>query len=737
MIPVVIIMLLLSGSFFSRKSYDFLTVNIGGVYKDPHPDIMLILIDENSIVYGEKVFSLGRWPWNRSIYSEILNYIHLTERPKAVFFDILFSEASDSTALGTKDVMSDSVFQQSIYEAENVYHNIVFSYDDERKEINPLPADMKSKFSVNVQDPKKIRYKRVRMNDFTIPIPCLRVAQPCEHESSEELETVEAIARGMSVASFKPDPDGLHRQGHILFDYQNSFFPSVSLAAVQAYFSNEEGSPDVRVIAGQKLQVGDVDIPLDKSGNYLINYYKNRVIKNSYSMSALFESANKIQQGEDTNLKLHPDQFKDKIIIIGCSAVGCQDLKSTPVDARMPGPEIHATLISNILQGNHIKNTPVLLHYFLVLFFILIPVSVILFSRFQYVKIGLPVLLSLLIGGVSIALFHYFNFLLPFLSYIVIGFVSVGFSFGYQSIIEGKEKRKYSKILGNLVDPQIVKEALNDLESLRAGSEALITPFFSDIAGFTSISEKLLPVELGALLNEYLSEMTIILKEHQGTLDKYIGDAIVGIFGAPLPVENHPLKAAQASLAMMQKIVTLRAKWKQEQLYCPEVYDMHFRIGLNTGMAKVGFMGTKELASYTMMGDTVNLAARLESAAKDYGVSLLISDTTYQVIKSQMFTRLLDYVRVKGKETGVKIYELISAKGEEDKKIAQATAAYEEGFSQYLHRSWKAAMSALAESQNIRETEDKATQLLIERCRWYQKNPPEKDWNGVFVRTHK
>ncbi|MES0491705.1 MAG: CHASE2 domain-containing protein [Leptospirales bacterium] len=736
LLPFIVLIMLIFGDFFSNKSYDFLTSRVGGANKTPHPDIMLILIDENAIAVGEEKFGLGRWPWKREIYAEILDYIHMTSNPKGVFFDILFSEGS-STIVQGEEILSDSAFQMAIYNYADIYHNVVFSFDNERTEIKPLPPDLKSVYSIPVQNSDRIGYKKKRMNEFTIPIGCLRLAVECGFPYDEN-ETM-TITKGLSVASFVPDSDGLHREGHILFDYHGDFFPSVSLAAIMSIQENMESSelPVVEVTGSQTLTVGKYTIPLDERGNYLINYYKDRIINYSYSMSALFESAYKISQGDDTDLKLHPDEFRNKIIIIGCSAVGCQDLKSTPVASRMPGPEIHATLISNILQGNHIIRTPFFIHGLMILFSMLLPLAIILYSRLQYIKIGIPILLALILGVASVFLFNSFNILIPFLTYITIGFISTGFGFGYQSIIEGKEKRKYSKILGHLVDPQIVKEALNDLESLKKGSVANITPFFSDIASFTTISEKLDPTELGALLNDYLSEMTIILKENQGTLDKYIGDAIVGIFGAPLPVENHPLKAANASLSMMRRIVDLRQKWKKDQMYCPEAWEMRFRIGLNTGSAKVGFMGTDELASYTMMGDTVNLAARLESAGKDYGVSILISETTYGHIKNKMFTRFLDSVRVKGKAHGIKIYELIDKKGSENPAIGEASTLYEKGFDYYLNRDWKNAIDYFKKAQKIYGGNDKASGMLIERCKWYQKHTPLDTWDGVFTRTTK
>jgi adenylate cyclase len=257
------------------------------------------------------------------------------------------------------------------------------------------------------------------------------------------------------------------------------------------------------------------------------------------------------------------------------------------------------------------------------------------------------------------------------------------------------------------------------------------------VAVFSTISEQLSSADLAALLNEYLSAMTIILKINKGTLDKYIGDAVVGIFGAPIKRDEHFLEAARASLEMITRLGELKKYWKENNLYSKDAQDMDVRIGLNTGKAKVGFMGTDTLASYTMMGDTVNLAARLEAAGKDYGVNILISENTNKKVISDMFTRELDAVRVKGKNEPVKIFELISIKGQAPQNIVDSTNYYEDGFHLYLQREWDKAIEKFTLAKKAKGKKDKAVEMLIERCSFYLENPPEATWDGVFTRTHK
>lgn len=300
-----------------------------------------------------------------------------------------------------------------------------------------------------------------------------------------------------------------------------------------------------------------------------------------------------------------------------------------------------------------------------------------------------------------------------------------------------EEREKVKNILGSMIDPVVVQEAMVDLAALKRGSETNITAFFSDVASFSTISEQLKSAELAALLNEYLSAMTLILKTHEGVLDKYIGDAIVGIFSAPVPVVDHQLKAARASIEMVKKLADLRDFWTRNNLYSKEAQGMDARIGLNSGPAKVGFMGTDALASYTMMGDTVNLAARLEAAGKDYGVNILITDAIQKPIQDEMLTRYIDLVRVKGKNEPVRIHELIGFKSDVASNLIEAAALYEKGFQSYLEKDWKKAIQYFAESELAKGKKDKACHVLIERCEEYKVSSPGTEWDGVFTRTHK
>ncbi len=713
--------------YFTNKTYDLFIKNIGGKSGEPNKDVMLLLIDENTLQYGDRI-NLGRWPWRRNIYPEILGYINSVAPPRVIIFDIFFFESD----LGEGN---DQYFAEAIARDGNVIHNMNLFRNPERKKALVLPPDVKKNFTLSIRNPENISFKKNNVNEFTLPLPCLRSYLRCGMYDDEIMVkkniNAEPIIPGLSVASFAPDSDGVYRRGRILFNYGNDYFSSFSLAAVKSY----TGENEIEALPGNILKIGDYTIPVDDEGNYLVNYYRKRVP--AYSMSSLMLSAYYLQKGEEDKITLKPEEFKDKIVIIGCSAPGCQDLKNTPVHKTTPGPEIHANIISNILQGNHIVREGKVTTHMILFAVIILCIASVLILHSNILKIISIISLFVVYGAVNALLFGNFNYLAPGIFVVGSGFISTVVSFVYLSMTEGAEKRKYSKILGNMIDPTIVSKALEDLEALKRGGEKNITAFFSDIASFSTISEKLTSEDLAALLNEYLSAMTIILKKHGGTLDKYIGDAVVGIFGAPMEEPDNAILAARASLEMIHKLSDLRKKWTDNGEYCSEARRMRVRIGLNTGKAKVGFMGTENLASYTMMGDNVNLAARLEAAGKDYGVSILVSEMTRDLIKDEMFMRKLDAVRVKGKFEPVLIYELIGLKGGVDENIQKAAETYEEAFELYRKRMWSDAISLFEKSVEMKKRPDKAVDMLIHRCELYREEPPPGDWDGVFTRTHK
>ncbi len=278
------------------------------------------------------------------------------------------------------------------------------------------------------------------------------------------------------------------------------------------------------------------------------------------------------------------------------------------------------------------------------------------------------------------------------------------------------------------VPSDLVKELISlNKEASLGGEKKNLTVFFSDIAGFTTISEKLPPEVLVEFLGEYLGEMSQIIMDNKGTVDKYIGDAVMAFWGAPVEFPDHALQGAKAALAYQKRLKELSAIWTSQGK--PDFYS---RIGLNTGDIIVGNMGYEKRMNYTVIGDAVNLASRLEGINKTYGTTIILGENTYNDVKNQMETRFLDIVAVKGKSKGIKIYELISEKGQLDDQRGSHREIYEKALKQYLERNFKDAKAGFTKAKTILK-DDLASDVFIQRCDDFINNPPDKDWTGMYV----
>ena len=302
----------------------------------------------------------------------------------------------------------------------------------------------------------------------------------------------------------------------------------------------------------------------------------------------------------------------------------------------------------------------------------------------------------------------------------------------FHYVIEQRDKRFIQSAFSTYLSPKVVEQLVENPEFLKLGGERKeITAFFSDCKGFTSVSESLSPEELVQLLNEYLSEMTDIILEYDGTVDKYEGDAIIAFFGAPNPMPDHAARCCLVALDMQKKLIDLRAGWRER-----DMNELFVRMGLNTGPAVVGNMGSKIRMDYTMMGDTVNSAARFEGANKEYGSSIMIGKLTYENSKDAVECRELDLINVVGKAEPVPIYELLAKKGEMTPEKVKIVEFYHHGLEVYRGRKFDEALGVFAEGL-VLDKEDGPLHTMIKRCEYYMLDPPKKDWNGAFVMTSK
>jgi adenylate cyclase len=438
--------------------------------------------------------------------------------------------------------------------------------------------------------------------------------------------------------------------------------------------------------------------------------------------------------GEAALKRFQPGTFKDKIVLVGASATGIGDLRVTPFGGLdFPGVEIHANLIDNILNRQLLTRGAK--QWLTDLGFILlfgIPLGIWLaVVQPRWMALGFVLVLPFA-GIVYWAFLHgwWLNFIVPALFTLVPNVSLVAL---YRVLIEEQEKRKVRGAFQQYVSPEVIRRLLSDPERVKPRKTS-VTVLFSDIRGFTSISEKLDAQELADLLNGYLTEMTRIIFRNQGTLDKYIGDAVMAIWGAPFDEPGHARRCCEAAVNMLARLEDLQKDWRARGQPVLEI-----GIGINTGVASVGNMGSALRYGYTAMGDSVNLASRLEGLNKEYGTRIIISDSTRAALgDDSVLVRELDLIRVKGKMQPVTIYELMRAEPDpaKHKETTELIELFERGHLAYKQRYWGTAKK-IFEAMLARWPDDGPSRIFLARCDEYLAEEPAADWDGVYVMKHK
>jgi len=716
----------------------------------PTPEVVIVAIDQKTID------TLG-WPFPRSNYGRMLNTL-TRDGARVVGFDVAFPfpDRTSSNIFSTleeeyqrirgvaakdafwqrmqelrKESDSDGKFAQAIKEAGNVVLGHVFftsrseiahmdpeqiaAYDevlafDAYPQVRPQPTDLKYEFRLDA--PEVIAVE-----------PNLRVFAEAAFKDG-------GICYG--AFNFEADSDGTYRRAPLIFHYndptrpsvEEGFYPSLDVQIARMYLG--AGPDDTKLLFNPNgpdvIELGTKRIVPDVSGKVLINF------------AGPMQTYPYVSFSDVANAETPEGMFRDKIVLVGATAVAIGDIRPTPFEKGFyPGVEIHANVLDNILHDNFLKrgfNEE--MTDLLVLLFCGMVMGLLFVVTRPVVSAGLY------IGALAAVLgFVYYNFaaegrwlwlVLPVttLSFNYLGIAS------YRVLFEEKEKRKVRGAFGQYVAPGFINQILKEPGRLQlGGEEAELTIMFSDIRGFTSISEKLTPTELTELLNEYLTAMTEIVFTTRGTLDKYIGDAVMAFWGRPfLDLHNHAELACRAALQMSDKLRELNRGWEERGRP-----PMKIGIGLNTGPVMVGNMGSARRFNYTVMGDHVNLGSRLEGLTKEYGTQIILSEFTHAQVKGRFVERELDLIRVKGKSKPVAIYQLLGPASEQERyqdlltDFSQALTVYKQG-------NWDAAhqmFEAIAE----KHPSDGPTQLFLERCRHFRREAPEGVWEGVYTMTTK
>ena len=469
--------------------------------------------------------------------------------------------------------------------------------------------------------------------------------------------------------------------------------------------------------------------------------------------------------------------FKGKIVVIGTSLAEEGDFKPTPYlnyngkEYLFPGVEYHANAIQHMLDGNYIKfpfgsleysQSSTNLHLILILIFIILTLVfvskapplwgflVMAIEVFAWTSYSIGSFLTDQLWLYKLIFGQQINMpgigesaMIPILFPVSAIILPFGINLTYKLFTEGKDKAYLKASFGNYVSPELIDQMFESGEAPSlGGEEGYNTAFFSDIASFSTFSEKLSAPDLVELLNEYLNAMTNILLDNKGTLDKYIGDAIIAFYGAPVDIKDHEYLACLTCCQMNDKLEELRQKWKSEGDRWPEiVHNMRHRIGVNCGSLVTGNMGSTMRMNYTMMGDTVNLTARLESGAKQYGIETQVGSKIYEAVKDKFTFRMLDYAIVKGRSEPERTYELISEKGKEPEIYKQILPLWDKAIELYTNQEWDKAIKTFEDCHKLEEDyigrPTTPCKFYILRCEEFKENSPGKDWNGAYQLTSK
>lgn len=562
---------------------------------------------------------------------------------------------------------------------------------------------------------------------------------------------------GIGIVNIVKDRDDVCRRYMPMILAEGELTPTLAFAGLNKAFK-QEPLRTVQLADGAFIY-GDRVIPAYNPTSFLLSYYGPVKTFRYIPFSQVIDDQS-FKTVDEIDYEVDIDMFDEsiarlirgKVVLVGSLMAEERDYHNTPMfvedggkrNFAMHGVEIHATAIQNVLDKRFVTAlSPAWEAVIVMLVSVLGFLGLLALKQWKVkqawlLEIGMFLVMFVAIGAIfelGVVIYSSNNLLInivnPSLA-IVLAYLGTAV---YQYLTERQQKAMIKGMFSHYLNPAVVNMLVNDPSKVKLGGDRReLTIFFSDIAGFTTISEHFhnSPEGLVDLLNEYLEEMTSIVLKYDGTLDKYEGDAVMAFWGAPIPQKDHALRACYASLDMQQRLAELRPKWKKEGK--PELVA---RIGLNTGVCIAGNMGGKDRFDYTVIGDSVNLASRLEGANKQYGSYIMISDFTYKLVKDKLKVRELDLLQVKGKTEPVRVYEVM---GKIDMKLTdnqkQSLEIYHEGLKLYRTRQWDEAVAYMQQAQQLDPACGAAT-IYIERANLYKIAPPSEEWNGVFVMTTK
>lgn len=696
-------------SYLDNKAYDIMLR--GSKPASPSDVPVIVDLDEKSLE------QFGQWPWPRYRVALLLARIRQAGA-MAVGLDILFSEP-DRTSLERikKDMHRDlqvevnfSGIPQALLNNDQVLAKVLgqgknilgyfFNFDSSTTSNSVINVPALEPIVVQKPNAPDLAQALVQASGAVTPLP---------------LFTNQAVSAGFfnTVA----DNDGQLRRTPLLIACADKIYPNLSLALLRTVFDNAQVMVKLNSAGLESIRLEKQVIPVDSSGRMLIKFPGPR------------KTFKYVSAADVLNNNIPADSLQNKIVLVGTSAAGLKDLRSTPLDPVYPGVEAHASIIDNILRKDYIHRPDWApgLEFCLILAVGLLFTLMLAWTRARWV-LPLAIICAMGIWQGAVYLFQSAQlFVSPVYPEILLIAQVSGLSL-VKFFSEEREKRFLRSAFSRYVTPKVVEQIANSPEKLNLGGENReVSMLFTDIRGFTSISEQLSAAQVSELLRDYFSPMTSIITENLGTLDKFIGDAIMAFWNAPVEVKNHQLRCAQSAVNMLASLQTLNNEFKERFKV-----DLKIGIGLHCGQVQVGNMGSRDLFDYTVIGDNVNLCSRMEGLTKYYQLDLLITSSIAEHCQDEFYVQYIDLVRVKGRQKPLPIYTLHSLGFSKD-HLAELSA-YKEAVNIYHEAEFARAKEAFSQ---IRKTySDKYLYVLYqERCDSLEKSPPGADWDGVF--THK
>lgn len=673
--------------------------------------IKLILLDQTSLDWGEKQNGLS-WPWPREVYAPIIDFCRRSGA-RALIFDVLYTEPSLYGA-GDDQSLGAAIDRAPPFVAPLFLSNHSGS---ETKWPSEIPQRLRLQIDNLDQLPASALTGGIVMQRATFPVT--------------EVATRAGI---LASATDESDIDGIFRRVYPFRIFNGHPIPSLALAgfiaggggSAQASAGDPHSAPQYTCSMQLRpglLDTGERKIPIDRDGRMILRYQGPTGTYESFSAASVIQSELLVLAGQRPVIE-NPSVFKDCYVFFGFSAPGLLDLRPTPMSKIAPGVEIYATMLDNLLSGDFLREVPFVLVFLSTVFLaVSSALLVVILSRKAWHS-ALAFTMLLPVPGIVGFAAYPLGFWWP----ITLQESAVGLSLMGAVLVnyatQGRQKAFIKNAFKHYLSPLVIERILEDPSQLKLGGERReLTIFFSDLQGFSSISERLDPEELTSLLNDYLSDMTEIILEEGGTLDKYEGDAIIAFWNAPLAQPDHAQRACRTAVRCQMRLDERRGEFMKRTGAL-----LRARIGMNTGEVVVGNMGSRKRFDYTVLGDAVNLASRLEGANKPFGTFIMVSEETWLKTSGKFIGREIGLLRVVGRKSPVRVFEVVGLPGEVKSPELQR---FEIGLSLCYSRDWQRALEIFEEL-----TGDPVAKVYAKRCRTLV-DDPEADWDGVWNLTEK